>query len=268
MASTKNGTNKPMFSERRVEIGTVVWSDLIIDPSIQRGQEWSEINAIAGDFNADALGTLTVSVRTNGDKVLLDGQQRMNAAQIAGHTEPVSASLHYGLTHKEEAALFRRLNYKRSVGAAHLFRVACTEGVPQALATRDVLNKYGITIGGPGGFNAIAAARRIVEAPGGLRAFEWALDIVNQVWGASGKHLDGRIIEGLALWYGRDFDDIDIDSLRQKLAVRKGGLHGVIGDAKTVQSLRKGKLVTAVVEVLLAEYNKGRKKSMLPDWQR
>lgn len=258
-----------MSNNHRIEEGQVKFSELIIDPSVQRDKEKGEINAIAGDFEPSALHVVTVSVRSNGDKVLIDGQQRLNAAAVAGYEEPVRALFHYNLTHKQEAALFRRLNFRRSVGATALFNAAITEGDANAIAINDLLVAYG-THAGYGGYSAIAAARRIVSYPNGLFSFRWALDVVSQVWGIESKHLDGRMIEALALLHNRYGDKIDTDSLRNKLAGTKGGIHGILGNAKTVQQLRRGRLPINVADVIIGIYNQWIKKeeNKLPEWQR
>jgi len=248
--------------------GEVRFSQVIIDPSVQRPINEAQVADIAKDFNPDALGTVTVSVRENGDWVLLDGQQRLNGAELAQYDGAVNCNFYKGLSRQQEAALFRRLNTRRPVSAPALFRVAVTEGEPQAVQIDQLLNVLGIRVGGTGGFNAISVARRVASWENGMVHLRWALDVCANVWGVEGKHLDGRIIEGLALLHHRDGAAIDVEILRAKLAGRKAGIPGILGEARTVQGLRGGRLVIAVVEVLIGTYNAHMRKNALPLWER
>jgi len=187
---------------------------VVIDPSVQRPINEAQVAAIAADFNPDALGTVTVSIRDNDDWVLLDGQQRLNGAELAQYEGTVNCNFYRGLSRQQEAALFRRLNTRRPVAAPALFKVAVTEGEPQAVQINDLLNVLGIRVGGTGGFNAISVARRVASWENGMIDLRWALDVCANVWGVEGKHLDGRIIEGLALLHHRDGAAIDVEILR------------------------------------------------------
>lgn len=254
------------MTTKKVTVGFVSAAEVRVDPSVQRGLDEREAISISADFNPAALGTITVSRRENGEMIVLDGQQRMAGAEIAGYTGKFRANIHDGLTHQEEAQLFRQLNNRRSVNAPSLFKVAVTEGNPEAVAINNLFKSMDITIGGPGGFQAVAVARRVGSSNGGLKSLGWAVDLLYGVWGAEG--LDGRLVEGLATIYNRDGELIDVDHLRKRLAGRKGGASGVIGEARTVKSLRGGRIAMAVVDVLIGTYNVQMRKNGLPLWER
>lgn len=251
-----------------VENGWVKFSEVEIDPQVQRPLNEGQVNAIAGDLNPDALGTVTVSIRANGRKILLDGQQRFNGALRAGYDEQVNCNFYRGLNLAEEAKLFRQLNNRKNVSAPSLFRVAVTEGDPQALAINDLFKALGVTVGGSGGFNAIAAARRVAEWPGGIVDLRWALDVCANTWGIEGKNLDGRLIEALAMLHHRDSELIDTDMLRRKLAGTPGGVQRIIGDARVIKGMRGGRLPIAVIDALIGIYNVKLSKNALQEWKR
>lgn len=255
-------------SQVTVENGWVKFSEVEIDPRVQRPVNEGQANAIAADLNVDALGTVTVSVRRNGKKILLDGQQRMTGAERAGYDGEVNCNFYHGLTVEEEAKLFRQLNARKNVSAPALFRVAVTEGDPQALAINDLFKALNITVGGQGGFQAIAAARRIAEWPEGIGDLQWALDVCANTWGVEGKDLDGRVIEGLALLHHRDGVLIDTALLRRKLGGQPGGVSTLIGKARLLQSLRKGRLPVAMAEAIITIYNVKMSTNALPEWER
>lgn len=267
-AASWQDTNTYEFNpNHRVEDGNVRFTDVIVDLSVQRERVDSEVNAIAGDFNPHALGTVTVSVRSDGAKVLLDGQQRLTAATMADYNEPVRAILHYGLTREEEAVLFRQLNFRRSVGPVALFNAAVTEGNRRAVAIKRLLDEYGIEVKPGSGLGAIKTVQRIAEWPNGVASLRWAIDMMITTWGSSehsasyNKILDGRIMEGLAMLHARNNGaDIDTQALRRKLAELRNGIHEIIGRARSIHSIRGGRMPVNVADVLVGIHNNGIRK--------
>lgn len=254
--------------------GTVKFSEVKIDPRVQRPKDEGWQARIAADFDPDALGTVTISVRRNGDQIVLDGQQRMGAAEIVGYDGEVMANFYRGLSLKQEAALFRRLNFKKNVPVINKFLVSLNEGNPQSLAIKALLDALGIEVVGTGGFTAIGTAQRIAGWDDkGIIDLRWALGVMVQVWGPEGRNLDGRIIEALALWHHRDGDTetgglINTAMLCRKLAGRGMGQPGILGEARTWKTVQGGRLVVNLADVLIGTYNVKLSKNELPQWQR
>lgn len=267
------------FDPERVTrtIGTFLPHDVIVDPSVQRSRQEREIGKIVGDFNPAALGICTISVRSNGDQILLDGQQRLSAAVAAGYEQPIDAHFYHGLTRAEEAILFRQLNFREKVNQLVLFMVSCVEGDPQAIALRDVLGKFGIALGtSTGEFAAIVAARRIAGLANGIEAFEWAMGIIADAWtrDASRLRYDGRIVEALASIYQRYHNDPDVnldgDHMRKKLAQVKDLAKGILSTADTIRQYRGGRILVNVIDAIIGVYNRDLKSDArkLPEWAR
>jgi len=251
--------------------GKVRFSDLKVDPSVQREVVDNEVLSIATDFDPRALGFLTVSVRSTGDKVLLDGLQRKTAAEMVDYDGAVDAILHYNLTKEEEAALFRRLNNRTGVSSIASYKVAITERVPEALAVDSVLREFGIDVGSRGGaFQAVKRALRIVSNPDGINDLRFAFAVAAHCWRSdrATQRLDGLIIEALAMIHRRDGALIEVEALMDRLSKRPNGQAGILGEAKTRQGFRGGRLPGNVADVIVAEYNVRRTKNRLPDWQR
>jgi hypothetical protein len=220
-----------------VRAGMVRLDQVKIDPRVQRPKDENWVSRIAEDFNEDALGTVTISVRRNGDLILIDGQQRKGAAELAGFDGDVMANFYTGLDLKQEAALFRRLNFKKGVPVLHKFLVSLTEGNSESLQIKDLLDALGVTVGGVNGFTAIGTARRIASWERGVASLRWALGVMVEVWGPEGRLIDGRILEALALWHHRDGDLINTDMLCRKLAGRAMGQPGILGEGRTWQTV-------------------------------
>ena len=252
--------------------GKLKFSETEVDPSVQREVVKPEVDAIAADFDREALGFISVSVRSTGQNILLDGLQRKTAASMVDFDEPVDCIFHYNLTRSQEAALFRRLNFRSNVSSIAGYKVAITEGLPEALAVDAVLREFGIPIGsGRGGaFQAVRRALRIVSQPDGVDDLRFAFSVATFAFvsGTNVQPLDGVIIEALAMIHRRYKDAINIDDLKARLASRSNGQPGIMGEARTRKGIRGGKLPVAVVDVILAEYNLRRTKSRLPEWAR
>lgn len=263
------------FSAYRTEVTTIRFSQTIVDASIQRGVVEREVNKIASDFNPSALHFITISVRDDGSYVLVDGQQRKTAALVVGYDEPVNAIFYYNLPREAEAALFRQLNDRTSVNAVDSFRVAVVEGLPEAVAVYTVFKDYGIGVKGlvPGKiqFQGVKSALRIVGLPDGINDLRWAFDMAVYAWGSTEiPYYDCRVIEALAIiksHYRTIGVEIDSEALRKKLAGYKGAQAGLVGNAKTVQMIRRGRLARRIADVIVGIYNQNRtgKASELPE---
>jgi len=246
------------------------WVDLkamTIDPRIQRGEEGPEINHIAANFNPAALGTFTLSRRSDGTIVVLDGQQRRAAALKIDYSEQVQAIVHENLTLPEEAQLFLDLNYRRSVNAWTNFRIARTAGDELAQAIGVVLDELHIPLGGPKGFSAVVMARRVAKRQGGLTHLHWALRQVQAVYDPAreGGMYDGRVVEAFSMLYrycAEQHIPIDEDNLHKKLARIGGGINDLIGHGHTVQKVAHPpvKIAKAIARAVALRYNVGKPK--------
>jgi len=70
-------------------------------------------------MNVDLLNVIKVSRRENGDYYIIDGQNRVLAALKSGGFDLIRCEVHNGLTVREEAEMFSRLNTSRKRVSAH-----------------------------------------------------------------------------------------------------------------------------------------------------
>jgi hypothetical protein len=90
-------------------------SDIIIDRNYQRNLDELRAKRMAENFNVDLFGVPVVSVRAGGIIAALDGQHRITARIMAGRKDDdVLVEAHYGLSIKQEAEFFLRLNGGRT----------------------------------------------------------------------------------------------------------------------------------------------------------
>lgn len=280
-ATVVHRTFKSKNPNHTKQFGWVDPTELVIDPQIQRGENKGLINGIAREYDNDAAGVITVSVREivdpdTGEKSeilsLVDGQQRTRAAIRAGYTEKVAAMIHRGLSRAEEAELFRRLNFRRSVSAISLFKTAIVEGNEDVLNIVAALDDLDIPFSSSKGFTAVAVAQRLVKRKAGLYHFRWALVTVRAIYDTDGKGnvYDGRVIEAFARFHEAYEASIKEDELRSKLLKQPGGLAGLIGHAETIRAGAGGPMLGNLIQALVVRYNHNKHKdgrNKLPDWK-
>lgn len=140
-------------------------SATVVDGRFQRDLDERRTKEMAENFSIDLLGVPVVSQREDGAIMRIDGQHRLAAAILAGFGDvPVTMEVHFGLSPKQEADLFLRLNEKRkSVRAVDRFKARLVAEEPVALEIRSSLQKVKCKITKTpqrGGVMAIEAVER------------------------------------------------------------------------------------------------------------
>lgn len=258
-----------------VEHGWLPLKDMEIDSRVQRPEVPTEINKIARTFMKEALGTATVWARWDEEVdrfryFVLDGQQRRAGALLAGYTGDIRVDVHYNLTLPTAARLFRVLNEKRNVSPVELFKIARTEEDPNVLAVQKILDDLGIPFGTPKGYSGAASARRLVARRNGATHLRWALTQVQKIYDETrrGGCYDAQVVEAFFWIYDHFGSQVEEDNLYAKLASHKNGSDGLVGQAKTIQTVRNGSLAVNLIRAIIARYNEGLRSARrkLPDW--
>jgi hypothetical protein len=245
-----------------IEYLEVDFDTLEIDPSIQRDEERDEINRIVREFNPDALGVVTVSVRDVANPstgkpeahwFLVDGQQRRAACREVQYQGKLRALVYRGLSKDQEAQLFLDLNDRKGVGPWSKFKARLEAGEEQALAIQLILDELEIPVGAPDGFMAIAKADSIFKAgergPANLR---FALTILRDVYG----EYNARILGGLAYLYNECHQFLDEELLRSKLSEYASSPLQVVRSANTLKATYGGRADIVYAEALANFYNR------------
>lgn len=243
---------------RILRVGTIK-----VDAEIQRYLDRPRAQRIADDYDPDAVGIITVSERADGIYVV-DGQHRVAGVVLArGENTPIQARVMTGLSRAEEARLFRRLNTTKKPLAFDLFRSRLVEEDKKALAIQDIYTRHGwvLGFGTTTGIAAVAAMERVYDKE--PLALDKALYVATKAWGYARESVDGRVIEGLGLFFWRHGDTAVVDDLIGKLATHTGGSLGVIGRANTIRELTRKPLPRSMATYLTDLYNKGKKTRAL-----
>lgn len=249
-------------------------NQLTIDPRVQRLRDPRKVQKIADNFDPAAVGTITVSQRDNGQRVILNGQHRCAGADQSGYTGKIHCEVHHGLSVEDEAHYFLALNDQTMPSLLAKFLVRITEGDAVALDIEAILASHGWKIA-PGSsdacFAAVGAIERVYRTasktlPDGEHAdltdaVVWA---VTSAWGHDVRAVNGYILEGLAKLFGRFGDAVN----RPKLVKEMQSLTPatLIGTARTLQAGQGGTIPAAVAKVLVGKHNNRLRTNLLPEW--
>lgn len=243
--------------------------EINVDTEIQRMLERPRVQRMAENLNEDALGIITVSKRADGRLFIVDGQHRLASVILAGGEDLLMrAELFEGLTRAQEAKLFRERNNMRKPNVFDIFRARLVEGDPVALDINRLFEKYGwhLSMGGAdGSISAVAAAERIYRLE--ALALERALYALTEAWGHKTESTDGRVLEGLGLFFFRYGDAVEVDDLVGKLSAHAGGPMGVVGKANSIKELTKKPVSRCFAQYVTDLYNKKKKTRALSSYE-
>jgi hypothetical protein len=264
-------TNPHKYVEEDLPIG-----GLIVDHAVQRtALDPRKVEAMVVDFNPEAVGRVTVSRRKLGDQVVLDGWHRVEAVRrLTDNAGTIPARVFEGLTLQEEASLFLKLNTTNAPKYMDGFRVRVTRGDENAVRINEILNSFGWKVsayGGDGHLTAIATLERIQKRSDKIEAepdlVHSTILMVTKAWGHNYYGVAGPVMEGLARLLEEYGSQIDFGTLQSKLASYKGGPQSLWGQARQLAGLRRVRPAMAVADIIVNEYNAGRKKASLPSWR-
>lgn len=195
--------------------GYVPVEKLLIDSRYQRNRIESWISILAHSWNEDKNNPFVVSLRSNGNFYVMDGQQRHGALQMMDNApEEVFAKIFEGLTLAQEADLFvSAAEDRRGLTTETRFKAALEAQHPWAMAVERAATAAGFRVGSKGAQNnisAIASAREIFRRRG-EPFLERVLRIVNQSWPNQNAARSG-VLYGLEYFLVK-FPDADIRRL-------------------------------------------------------
>lgn len=176
-------------SEKPKNIQLVNLADLSVDRSYQRPVT-AKMERMGQNWKPAIAGVLTLSKRDDGTLWILDGQNRVGAALIAGQPQ-LEADIKENLTLEEEARLFDELNSTHTnVSAIDRFKARKVYKDPEALDIDAIVSDFGGTIAEKqtakwaqdSSIKAVYTLNRVYNKLGraGLKDI---LSIINDSWG-------------------------------------------------------------------------------------
>lgn len=190
-----------------------------VDQTVQRTLDGRRANGIVGALRRDAIGVPTISRRTGGALIVLDGQHRLEALRIAGYgSEPIDMKVFDGLAVEEEAELFRLLNNTKSLTALDKFRIALVERDPETVNINDIVvtNGYVTTAGASNSCVAVATLRAIYHRDQG-DTLHRTLSVCQMAWGTRKHATHQTILGALAAMLFRYGNTVELERLADKL---------------------------------------------------
>lgn len=193
-------------------------SELNIDPQAQRTLNEKRAQHIANNMVREAIGSIVVSRRADGDLYIVDGQHRWRASALAS-IPTIMAEIHHGLTQAQEAILFliknRESHKPRPIDEYH---VGLTGGVPLFVDTDRILQKHALTLGSSStnGVGAVSGVLQITDRYGAA-TFDRTLSVAEDAWGRSAETWDGMLLGGIGMFLGRWGDIVDDAELAKKV---------------------------------------------------
>lgn len=211
-----------VLPDHRVEYGVEVEIDsLKIDEDAQRGLNLKRAKGIADGLIVDALGSIVVSERADGNRYVVDGMHRTEACKLRG-LRTIKAEIHYGLNQQQEATLFLIKNRESAkVSTLDEYKVGLTAGDALCVSVDQVLKSHGLGLGSSStnSVGAVSAVLRIARQYGDA-ILDRTLKVVETAWGRDKESWDGVILGGVAMFLGRHGSGIDDDELAKKMLKR------------------------------------------------
>jgi ParB-like nuclease domain len=255
----------PKRVERDARLRWVPITETKSSPMAQRDLKQSRIDALAANFDLEQLGTPTVNHR-DGFWYIIDGQHRIAALKEIGYgDQQVQCWAYEGLTEKEEAEKFLKLNDYLAVNAFAKFRIGVRAERTEETDIDRIVQAQGLHISqnkGEGAISAVATLRKVYRrSPATLAR---TLRLVRDSYGDAG--LEGPVIEGVGLLCHRYNGDLDDERTVKALSTALGGVNGLLGKAevlrKQTHQARSHCVAAAAVELI----NQGRGGKKLPSW--
>jgi len=255
---------------------TVSLDEIEIDPIVQRkeGIDQRRVDRMAASFDPRALGTVVLSVRSNGRMVVLDGMHRCAAARLAGYRPFVNVEVFEGLTIPQEAQMFLLLNATKSPSAISKFLAGVVTEGAEVVEMNDIIQSHGWTVSnqvGPGFLSAVDAVGRIyasgnktVSTGRHPEILDRTIEIVTAAWEHDQGAVQQHVLLAVAQLIGRFGPSLDTAKLVTEMQATRPGV--LVGRAKVLRDAQGGTVPAALAKILAGMHNKKRRTNLLPEW--
>ncbi len=142
------------------------------------------------------------------------------------------------------------------------------------MAINEIVKSHGLVIGpatATGMLSAVVALRRIYHDEVTLKAkapdlLSRTIALSTAAWGRDPEALGGEVLRGISIFLTRYGRAIELDALENKLRQFHGGALRLLGKARGLKDALGGTTPENVARAMLALYNSGRRKNLLPEW--
>lgn len=238
------------------------------------GVDRRRVEKYAYDFRTELLGSITVSERSDGRLIVLDGAHRVSAARLAGHSSPMQAEVFVNLDIASEAFLFAGRNSGKNPSALSVFNARVLMGELEANEITTIASEHQWKIGigsEPGVINAVAALESVYRSGGSVLPdgkhpdlLSRVLELLTAAWEWAAGSTDGAMLLAVAQLVGRFGPGIDTKKLIGEMQGTRPGV--LVGRAKTLREVQGGTVPAALAKILAGMHNNRRRTNLLPEW--
>jgi Family of unknown function (DUF6551) len=261
---TVNGTPKRV--ERDARLKWVPVADMKTSPLAQRELQQGRVDQLIANFDLEQLGTPTVNHR-DGYWYIIDGQHRVAALKgIGWGDQQVQCWAYEGLTEKDEAEKFLKLNDYLAVNAFAKFRVGVQADRQEESDIDRIVRAQGLHIAkgrnSGGSVGAVSTLRKVYRrSPATLAR---TLRIIRDAYGDAG--LDAPVIEGVGLVCHRYNGLLSDERAISTLGSAHGGVTGLLNKAEVLRKQTSSPRAHCVAAAAVDLINQGRGGKKLPSW--
>lgn len=199
-------------------------NDLLVDFSYQRVVSDKKVKSIVKNFNRNAVGVVTLSIRENGDLYIIDGQHRVEALKALGKgDDDINAIIFFDLSIADEAELFVIMNEVRTRPMrTDLHKASAASGDLSSIEIDEALASLNLQIGNKPGYGivrAISVIHKVYDALGKDKL----RDVLKVLIDANGNHSSTFAAEYLLAVAAiiANYDNVNL--LRLSMAIKNLG---------------------------------------------
>lgn len=267
---TTKATPAPPLTSKAERVSHLRWvpiSAMKVSPKAQREFRRNHAEAIAADFDLEALGYPVVSHRGT-SYYILDGQHRIAALRLIGYgDQQAQCECYEGLTEEDEARLFLRRSATKVIPLFEKYKIGITAGLDRECDIDRTLRANGFTVSktnDPMSVGCVGSLCKVYDKAG-VATMVWAVRVAYNSFGADG--LEGPVIEGLGLIRQRYNGQLpDEPEVVGRLGKARSGVTSLYQRAAVVQKQMGGTKTQALAAAAVELMNQGRGGKKLPDW--
>lgn len=242
---------------------------LFADPAYQRQLDETRVEQMAAHFNPALLGVLAVSARGDDRFAVIEGQHRWAAAQRASGVAdvPLVCLVHTGLTVRDEADLFHRIDtQRRSLTSWDRWKARGTAGDPVVAAVDAVVAAAGLRIDPAPRDGALAATGALerIHRLGGRDLLAATLLVLTRAYRDRRDGYDGSILHAVALvLHGYDLAvELNVDRLIDALGATPPA--DLLARARQLRRTQNGALPRLIAALIIEAYDRRPGRSLPP----
>lgn len=175
---------------------------IVVDDTYQREVVERLVKEIAEAWDAMFAGVLVANQRPDENIVLLDGQQRYNAATLAGATHAWTLLLNLPTPEEEANAYLHYNRHRVPLTPLNRFKASFRFGAPEAVAINNELVNRGYSFGGTSDLVTVKAvsAMELLYRQSGGDGLGRVLDTIADIWPHDEQRFNGDILLGIQVF--------------------------------------------------------------------